>query len=145
MASFISACRVADFWRRASRSSSLKALSSSSPKGFPSLPGKIIRPVWEMLRIKPSSVGPGVQFLEDGVALLGEFVHQGFPALGIVFAFKDLRDLHPEGGDQVLHLGLENPALARGQVQSLGLLRLLEIIDVDIIRGRRFGRGQLAT
>ena len=85
----------------------------------------------------------GVQFLEDLVAFLGEAVHQGFPAAGVVFALEDLGDLHLQVGDELLHVGLQEPAFAGGQAQALGLLRVLEIVDVDIIRRRGLGGGQL--
>ena len=87
--------------------------------------------------------GLGVQFLEDGVAFLGEGVHQGFPAVGVVLALEDLGDLHPQGGDEFLHVGLEAPAHALGQAEALGLLRVPEIVDVDIIGRRGLLGGQL--
>ena len=85
----------------------------------------------------------GVQFLEDLVAFLGEAVHEGFPAVGVVFALEHLGDLHLQVGDELFHIRLQEPAFAGGQAQALGLLRVLEIVDIDIIRRRGLSGGQL--
>ena len=92
--------------------------------------------------MKPSSPRLGVQFLEDFVTLLGKAGHEGFPPAGIVFALEHFGDLDPEGGDQVIHIRLQEPAFAGGQAQALRLLRVLEVVDIDIIRRGGLSGGQ---
>ena len=85
----------------------------------------------------------GVQFLEDLVAFLGEAVHEGFPAAGVVLAFEHLGDLHLQVGDQHFHIRLQEPAFAGGQAQTLGHLRVLKIVDIYIVRRGGLGGGHL--
>ena len=89
-------------------------------------------------------VGPGVELLEDGVAFLGELAHQGFPAVVVLLALKDLGDVDLEIGEEFLHVGLEGAPPAGGQDQAPGPLRLLEIVDVEIVRGAGLLGRQLA-